>query len=54
MIDFAQEYLDAKLALNLFYKHTLTGNWKEAEKAARTAEEMARTLQVIVREHDSV
>jgi|APGre2960657373_1045057.scaffolds.fasta_scaffold08857_5 hypothetical protein len=51
MIDFSEAYLDAKLALNLFYKHTLTGNWKEAEKAAKTTEEMARTLQVLAKEN---
>lgn len=50
-IDYSQEYLDAKLAIGLFYKHTLTGNWAEAEKAAKTAEEMCRTLQVIVKEN---
>ena len=51
MIDFSEAYLDAKLSLNLFYKHTLTGNWKEAEKAARTTEEMARTVQVLAKEN---
>ena len=51
MIDFSEAYLDAKLALNLFYKHTLTGNWKEAEKAAKTTEEMARTLKVLAKEN---
>ena len=51
MIDFSEVYLDAKLALNLFYKHTLTGNWKEAEKAAKTTEEMSRTLQVLAKEN---
>jgi hypothetical protein len=52
MTDFSQEYLDAKLALNLFYKHTLTGNWKEAEKAAKVAEDMCRSLQFLVKQHD--
>lgn len=49
MKDFSQEYLDAKLAINLFYKHTLTGNWAEAEKAAKAAEVMCQTLQLLVK-----
>lgn len=51
MTDFSQEYLDAKLAINLFYKHALTGNWVEAERAAKAAEAMCQTLQVLVRQY---
>jgi hypothetical protein len=51
MTDFSQEYLDAKLAINLFYKHALTGNWVEAERAAKAAEAMCQTLQILVKQY---
>jgi hypothetical protein len=51
MKDFSEEYLDAKMAINNFYKHTLTGNWAEAERSAKAAEAICQTLQVLVKQY---
>lgn len=51
MKDYSEEYLDAKLAINNFYKHTLTGNWVEAEKAIKQAERICQDLQITIKQY---
>ena len=47
--DYAELYLDTKLAVNSVYRFCLTKHWDDALKAAVAAEKFCRELQEIIK-----
>lgn len=47
--DYAELYLDTKLAVNMVYRFCLTKDWADALKAAEAAEKYAKELQETIK-----
>jgi len=47
--DYAELYLDTKLAVNMVYRFCLTKDWDDALKAAQAAEQFSKELQAIIK-----
>ncbi len=47
--DYAEIYLDTKLAINNVYRFCLTKHWDDALKAAQAAEQFSKQLQELIK-----
>ena len=47
--DYAEIYLDTKLAVNNVYRFCLTNHWDDALKAAQAGEQFCKQLQELIK-----
>jgi hypothetical protein len=47
--DYAEIYLDTKLAVNNVYRFCLTNDWDDALKAAQAGEQFCKQLQELIK-----